>query len=388
MEQLEMSEITRRWVLKRSLAVGIASVGPPEWAHSASEEFRPAEHAAMAAAANAFMKEYDVPGLSVAVTRDGRLAYAQGFGVADKHTGEKVKPSHLFRIASVSKPITAVAIFSLAEQGRLKIADKVFGAGGILESDFEGSSRKFNEDITIEHLLTHAGGGWPAGRNDPMFSNKQMNHHQLISWTLDNFPLASPPGTKFAYSNFGYCVLGRVIEKITAQRYADHVRESVLGRCGITAMRIAGNTRAERASGEVAYHDNRSNPYAINVTRLDSTGGWLASATDLVHFATHVDGFSSTPNILRTATIKIMTTASTVNRLYAHGWGVIDNDCWHDGGLPGTTSIIVRTQSGFCWAALANANQKNSNHGMDKMVRNMGRLVKRPSTWQNRPIFQ
>jgi hypothetical protein len=153
-------------------------------------------------------------------------------------------------------------------------------------------------------------------------------------------------------------------------------------------MRIAGNTRAERASGEVAYHDNRSDPYAINVTRLDSTGGWLASATDLVNFATHVDGFSSTPNILRKATIKIMTTSSIVNRLYAHGWGVIDNDWWHDGGLPGTTSIIIRTQSGFCWAALANTNQKNSNYGMDKMVRNMGRLVKRPLTWQNRPFFQ
>lgn len=373
-----MSEVSRRRVLKHSLAAGIASVASTGWAEPATEEIRPDERAAMAAVANAFMEEYDVPGLSVAVARNGSLVYAQGFGVADKKTGEKVTPAHLFRIASISKPITSVAIFSLVEQGRLKLADKVFGAGGILESDHDvPPAKKYIKDITIGHLLTHASGGWPNGPSDPMSAHKEMNHRELISWTLNNLPLTSPPGTKFIYSNFGYCVLGRVIEKIAQQGYAEFVRESVLARCGITAMRIAGNTLADRVDGEVVYHHRTRDPYAKNMTRNDSTGGWIASALDLVRFATHVDGFSHTPNILRPATITTMTTPSTVHPRYAHGWGVIGGNWWHDGILPGTTSILVLNQRGFCWTALANSSQMNSYRGIDKMARNLVRSVKR-----------
>jgi CubicO group peptidase (beta-lactamase class C family) len=209
-----------------------------------------------------------------------------------------------------------------------------------------------------------------------MFSNKQMSREELISWTLENVPLARPPGTKFAYSNFGYCVLGRVIEKVTRQRYADFVRDSVLARCGIDRMRIAGNSLDERAEGEVVHYRGTSNPYALDVTRLDATGGWLASATDLVRFVTHVDGLSYTPNILQTSSIATMTTPSAVHPRYAYGWGVIGGDWWHDGGLPGTTSIIARTQSGFCWAALANSNRSGSNQALDKSVRTMIRSVR------------
>jgi CubicO group peptidase (beta-lactamase class C family) len=374
-----MRHITRRWLLKRSLAAGLASVSPTTWAASqpATEEIRTRERVAMAGAANAFMKEYDVPGLAIAIGRKGRLVYAQGFGIADKHTGEKVTPTHLFRIASVSKPITSVAILSLLEQDRLTLADKVFGSGGILEADYPVPSMRFVSEITIDHLLTHTIGGWPNGRGDPMFSNYSMNHRELIGWTLENLPLAGSPGIKFAYSNFGYCLLGRIIEKITGQQYADYVRRSVLAPSGIAAMRIGGNALAQRVHDEVVYYAGTGNPYGTNVSRLDSTGGWLASATDLVHFAAHVDGFSQ--NILQPKTIAIMTTPSRVRPRYARGWGVIGQDWWHDGGLPGTTSIIARTNSGSYLAALANSNQRNSNAGMDRMARNVLRLVKHGS---------
>jgi CubicO group peptidase (beta-lactamase class C family) len=368
----EMSEVSRRLMLKCSVAAGIASVASTGWGQPG-----PDERVAMGAAANAFMEEYDVPGLSVAIARNGSIAYAQGFGVADKDTGEKVTPDHLFRIASVSKPVTSVSIFSLLEQGRLKLVDKVFGAGGILEPDYEvPPTKKYIKDITIGHLLTHASGGWPNGPHDPMSANKEMNHRQLISWTLNNLPLAGRPGTKFIYSNFGYCVLGRVVEKITRQDYAEYVRQSVLAPCGIAAMRIAGNTLADRVDGEVVYYHRTRDPYAKNMTRNDSTGGWLASALDLVRFATHVDGSSQTPNILRPATIAAMTTP-TVHPRYAYGWGVIGGNWWHDGILPGTTAILVLTRSGFCWAALANSSRQGSYRGIDKMVKNMVRSVKR-----------
>src|SRR5262245_63443487 len=144
-----MTGINRRRALKGSLAVGIAGIVSTLRAQPTSEEIGAAEHAAMAAAADAFLKEYDVPGVSVAAARNGRLVYSQGFGVADTKTGEKVTAAHRFRIASVSKPITSVAIFSLVEQGRLALTDRVFGSSGIL-TDFDVRSRNFVEELTIE----------------------------------------------------------------------------------------------------------------------------------------------------------------------------------------------------------------------------------------------
>ena len=77
----------------------------------------------------AYRQRHRIPGLSIALSKDGRLVYAAGFGQANKSTGEEVTPDHLFRIASVSKPITAVAIMKLAEEGKLSLDQKVFGPG-------------------------------------------------------------------------------------------------------------------------------------------------------------------------------------------------------------------------------------------------------------------
>jgi CubicO group peptidase (beta-lactamase class C family) len=234
--------------------------------------------------ANAFMQQYDVPGFSVAVGRAGALVYTDAFGWADREKREAASPTNLFRIASVTKTITSVAIFSLIEAGRIQLTDKIFGPGAITESDYgRPPYHPQVDEITLEHLLTHTGGGWPNTHDDPMFMNLAMNHAQLIEWTLRNQPLDYPPGQHYAYSNFGYCVLGRVIEKITRQPYADYVRNTILKRCGVDDMAIAGNTLAQRHPGEVKYYgQERENPYDMNVARMDSHGGWIARPTDLV----------------------------------------------------------------------------------------------------------
>src|SRR5262245_30330979 len=370
-----MGEITRRSVLEHGLAAGSAIVASTARAPPESADIHPRERAAMAAAANAFMQEYDIPGLAVAIARGERLVYAQGFGVANKRTGETVTPAHLFRIASISKPITSVAIFSLLEQGKLALGDRVFGPGAILDPYFAIRPGTLVDDITIDHLLTHAAGGWPNGPDDPM--SKPMDHHELIAWTLDNVPLVSPPGTRFIYSNFGYCVLGRVIERITRKSYEAYVRESVLARCGITAMRIGGDTLAERADGEVVYYHPTRDPYPKDMMRIDSTGGWISSVLDLVRLATHVDGFPHVPDILQPEAIRIMTTPSPVLPRYARGWGVGDANWWRDGVLPGTTSSIDLHLGGSCWAALDNASGTHSYRGLDQTLRRMIRSVTR-----------
>jgi CubicO group peptidase (beta-lactamase class C family) len=363
------------------LAAPVAVLAQPAPNPDQTPEPTPSERAAMANLANALMQQYDVPGLSVAVGRAGAIVYADAFGWADRERRQVATPAHLFRIASVTKTITSVAIFSLIEEGRIQLTDKIFGPGAITGTDY--GSPPYNpgvDEITLEHLLTHTSGGWPNTHDDPMFMNLTMNHAQLIAWALRNQPLEYPPGQHYDYSNFGYCVLGRVIEKITRQPYADYARDAVLKRCGVDDMAIAGNTLAQRRPGEVKYYGQEGgNPYNMNVTRMDSHGGWIARPTDLVQFFMHVSGFPTPPNILKPETIQIMTTASAVNAGYAKGWEVNKvNNWWHNGTLSGSETIAVRTHTGFCWAAFANTRRFNSPFGsdLDKLVWKMVGQVK------------
>ena len=377
--------INRRELLKQIASIAAASALPfwlPRIVSTAvADESQPvpteSQLARMDEIANRFMTKYQVPGLSVAIARHGQFVYRKGFGLADVASGEKVTPDHLFRIASVSKPITSVAIFTLIEKGRLKLSDHIFGRDAVLGMDFGSSYPERVQKFTLEHLLTHTCGGWQNDANDPMFLNPAMNQPALIRWTLQNQPLQNEPGTHYAYSNFGYCILGRVIEKVSGQTYAEFVEQNVLAKCGVSDMRIAGNTLLDTVPGEVEYYgQNGESPYDMNVRRMDSHGGWIATPTDLVNFAMHVDGFSYTPNILEPATIDTMTTATSVKPDYAKGWAVNPlNNWWHDGSLPGTTSIMVRTSSGLCWAALANTRTKGMGNDLDPMLWEMADAV-------------
>jgi CubicO group peptidase (beta-lactamase class C family) len=173
-----------------------------------------------------------------------------------------------------------------------------------------------------------------------------------------------------------------VIEKTTRQRYERYARNSVLKRCGVNDMTIAGNTLAQRRRGEVKYYGQGDNPYGMNVARMDSHGGWLARPADLMQFFMHVSGFPAPPNILKPQTIQTMTTASAANAGYAKGWEINKaNNWWHNGSLPGSATIAVRTHSGFCWAAFTNTRRSNSRleSDLDKLVWNMVREVK---SWQ------
>ncbi len=347
-------------------------------ARALAAEISADERAAMAALANGYLAEFGSPGLSVAVAQHGRLAYAQGFGLANPATGAKVTPANLFRIASISKPVTSVTVFSLVEQGRLKLTDKVFGRTGILGNDYGTPKDKRILEITVEHLLTHTCGGWPNKGRDPMFSNLRMDQRRLIAWTLASVPLNHAPGTAYAYSNFGYCLLGRVVEKLTRQPYAAYVRQSVLARCGVSQMRIGFGPANELAPNEVAYAGQGGDPYRVKVARADSCGGWIATPSDLVRFVTHVDGLADTPNILRPETIKVMTTPSALNPKYAKGWIVNGQGWWHNGSLPGTSAVMVRGQNGLCWAALANTRRRDPSSvaGLNRTAAQMVGAVK------------
>jgi CubicO group peptidase (beta-lactamase class C family) len=380
-----MKPITRKTFLKTGAAALVAGVLPqldvPFSALAAEPEAQPLptqkESAAITEIVAKTMEKYGAPAISLAVARHGQFVFRQGFGLANKSAGQSATSSSRFRIASVTKPITSVAIFTLIEQGRLGLHDLIFGEKGRLGFDYGDHYPDLVGKITLYHLLTHTGGGWQNDGNDPMFRNPKMNHRELITWALQKHPLENEPGTHYAYSNFGYCILGRVIEKITGQSYANYVEQSVLKKCGIADMEIGGNTLTQRASEEVIYYSQDKNDlgaYEMNVSRMDSHGGWIATPSDLVRFAMHVDGFKTTPNILRTDTLKTMLTGSTANSGYASGW-CINNipNWWHNGSLPGTLSIMVRTHSGLCWAALTNTRAEGLN--LDEMMWQVAKCV-------------
>ncbi|MDZ4286954.1 MAG: serine hydrolase domain-containing protein [Prosthecobacter sp.] len=379
-----MNRLTRRACLQRLTLAVSSSVLAPAMAETTG--LAAVEMEAIAGIATETMAQGGIPGLSIAFAHSGNLVHSAGFGFADKAAGEKVTPAHRFRIASVSKPITSTAIWSLIEEGKLKLEDKVFGAGGVLPAYQVSSAQTGVADITIQHLLTHTCGGWGNKGRDPMFMHPEMSHEELIAWTLRELPLQNAPGKVYAYSNFGYCVLGRVLETVTGATYAEFVQQRILSKCGITAMSLAGNGLAERQSGEVVYYGQRDeDPYrpTMNVRRMDSHGGWLATPGDLVRFLTHVDGFATTPDLLGADALKGMTTGSSANPGYACGWSVNGQpNWWHNGSLPGTSTIVVRTASGMCWAAFANsrfkeaeAPGKNTGAMLDRMMWRMARAV-------------
>ncbi|HWO38039.1 MAG TPA: serine hydrolase domain-containing protein [Candidatus Acidoferrum sp.] len=322
--------------------------------------------------AAAFMEAYEVPGLSVAIAIKGKPAYVEAFGVADREAGEALTPQHRFRIASISKPITSTGIFTLFEAGKLQLDSHVFGPDSILGGDYPTplQHRSNIEQITIEHLLTHTTGGWQNDAGDPMGFDNKMNHHELIAFALEHNDLTNPPGKSFLYSNFGYCLLGRVIEKLTSQTYEQYIKDNILRRCDLSDMRIAGNTLEERATNEVKYYDQTGrDPYGMNVARMDSHGGWIATPSDLTAFFIHINGFKDTDQLLSDDTLRTMTTPTTVSYAkglfgmnapaYAKGLFVNSkNNWWHGGSLPGTETISVRTNADFCWSAFTNTQSK------------------------------
>jgi CubicO group peptidase (beta-lactamase class C family) len=339
------------------------------------------ERSTLSGLANTFLEQFKAPGLSVAIARHGRLVYQEGFGFADTEKREPLNPRHIFRIASVSKPITSVEIFSLIEQGKLQLHDRVFGPKGLLGADYETPPSAPLNNITVHHLLTHTCGGWSNAKRDPMFLNSTMNHRELIAWTVKNIALEHEPGTHYDYSNFGYCLLGRIIEKVSGQSYVEAIQQNIFQKCDMHSMKLAGNTLAERAEHEVVYAgQNNENPYSMNIRRMDAHGGWSGTPTDLVNFALHVDGFDNPPDILRADTLKTMTTPSPVHAHYACGWDVNKaSNGWHAGGMPGVTTLLVRTASGLCWAAFTNTRVTDISKGIDDL---MWKMVRAVPAWQ------
>jgi CubicO group peptidase (beta-lactamase class C family) len=338
-----------------------------------------------------FMTTHGIPGASVAIAYKGQLVFSEGYGFADTSTNDPVTTNHLFRIASLSKPITSVAVFKLHQQQTLGLDEKVFGQGGVLGTTYGTPIDPNINQITVQHLLEHTSGWSNAATDimlkaDPNISSgtwSNMSKADLIKWMVANRPLAHTPGSTWEYLNFGYLVLGRVIEARSGMSYADYVLQEVLTPCGISDMHIAGNTLADRRPNEVHYYlgpGSTWNPYSILVSRMDAHGGWIASPTDLLRFLVRVDNFPTPPDILTSSSITTMVTPTPIGDNYAKGWAVHttvpagQDNYWHEGELPGTVTFFLRTTDQYCWAVLANSRHDATDATLNQMRTDIDRL--------------
>ena len=343
-----------------------------------------------------FMEQHHVPGCSVAVMNRGELVYCRSFGSADLAAGKPVTENSLFRIASISKPITAVAILQLVEKQMLKLDDRVFEILKYQPHMIDGAT--FDERqrrITICHLLEHRG-GWDRDTSfDAMFQSVRFAHalgvappanpDHVIRCML-GLPLDFDPGERYAYSNYGYCLLGRVIESRSGQSYEDYVKQHVLAPLGIHSMRLGRSRLADRVENEVRYYDPATGPSVFaadqdqtvnfpyggfNIEAMDAHGGWLATATDLVRFASAFDDPKTCPILFPESICQMYERPDIApdqraqthapESWYALGWNVrpIGQDgratCWHTGSLPGTCTILIRRHDGQNVAVLFNS---------------------------------
>ena len=364
------------------------------------------------------MKKWGIPGGAIAVVKDGRLVLARGYGYADVQANTPVAPDALFRIASVSKPVTAVAILRLVEEGRLDLDAKAFPLLPSLTPPAGSTVDARLDAITIRQLLTHLG-GWDRDRSyDPMFRATQIatalgttgpaSAESVIRF-MRGQPLDFTPGERYAYSNFGYAVLGRVIERVTGQSYGAYVTDAVLRPMGVTRMRLGRSLLADRAPGEVRYYDgggvtssvftaNAAVPWpygGFHLEAMDAHGGWIASAVDLARFITAVDGLPTRADFLRPESIERMIArppavwdASAFH--YGAGWLVRpqQGNWWHNGSLPGTSSLIVRTGTGLAWAVLFNARSMVSGSTFEQEVDPaVWQAVAQVATWPTHDLF-
>lgn len=361
---------------------------------------------------SSFMRKWSITGASVAVSRQGKLVYARGFGYTDTISRDMVQPYHKFRIASISKLVTAVAIMKLHEDGKLELNDKVFGPEGILNDSCYCESRdKRVYNITVAHLLSHEG-GWSQRYGDQMFMpltvaekmgvKPPVDTRTIVRFALDK-RLHFTPGAGKAYSNLGYAILGLVIEKISGVSYGEYCKKSIMEPLGIFDMTLAQNLPSQKAPFEVSYYHPAdvipkpsiygtgelvSPTYGGNdIEALGAAGAWLATAPDLMRLLLAVDGFPSVPDILSAESINFMT--DNKNGFAPVGWKttIYNGTWWRTGSFPGSAGMIKRETDGTAWVVLCNSSAWNGPEIHSYINAMMARVKYQVKTWPDEDLF-
>lgn len=360
-----------------------------------------------------FMKKWELKGASFALMRDDRLIYSKGYGFADEEANVPMDVMHVFRIASISKLITAVGIMKLQEEGKLQLSDCVFGPRGILnDSIFLDIKDKRTKTITVENLLRHQG-GYTITYGDPMFCpiavaqkmkvQPPADLNTMIQFVLSR-RLSYRPGESTAYSNIGYGILSKVIEKISGESYENYIRKHILLPAGCFDMHLGKNLYEDKLPNEVKYYEvsnaeqilacdgsgklvPRSNG-GNNIEELYGAGGWVASPSELLRFLASIDNNPIIPDILQPESIEYMT--HKVSSTLPIGWIETNNrgEWIRTGTLAGTSALMKRQADGYSWVFLTNTSSWKGSHFPTYINGAVNHAMATVTTWPERDLFE
>jgi serine beta-lactamase-like protein LACTB, mitochondrial len=292
-----------------------------------------------------FMAAGSIPGISVAVVEKGEYVWSEGFGMADLENFVPATPQTLYRLASISKSLTATAAMELWERGKLD-----------LDTPVQKYCPAFPQKpwpITTRQVLGHLGGirHYKSDSQDDPETGNTRHFDNPIEAGLNFFandPLVAQPGTKFNYSTQGFTLVGCAIEGASGEKYVDFVRENVLEPSGMA--RTQTDDRFAIIPQRTGFYHKEKSGRVVNAEFLDSSykipgGGWLSSADDMARFEVAI----LHDVLLRRATRDVMWSAlkltdGSMSR-YALGWGTGNDlgelDVGHGGGQQGTSTFFM-----------------------------------------------
>ena len=319
------------------------------------------------------MSANSVPGMGVAVVLDGEPAWSAGFGMADLENFVPANSSTLFRLGSISKPITATAILQLWERGKLDLDAPV--------QNYCPAFPQKEWPITARELLGHLGGIRhynSDGKGD--IPEDSARHFAGMQESLQIFagdPLVAKPGTKFNYSTYGYTLLGCVLEGAASQKFVDYVRDNVFRPAGMEETQ-PDDFFAVIQHRARWYHKDKSGVIR-NAGVLDSSykipgGGLISSADDMARFEAAILADKLVQRATRDLMWTILKATEGKPSRYALGWFVAEKfglrTAGHTGGQQGTdTAFIIVPERRAGVVVLANMDNVNTNLLADEILK-------------------
>ena len=363
------------------------------------------------AAIRRFMRYWDIKGASFALMKNDSLIYAKGYGYSNIGDSIECEVKNVFRIASVSKLITAVAIMRLCETGKLSTDDFVFGEEGILcDSLFLNYRDKNIKKITVDHLLRHTS-GFRNPHGDAAFNTElvakflgkelPLSMDDMVEYAT-KIRLRAKPGGYYNYSNLGYIILSKVIEEVSGMPYETYVKDSVLAPIGCYDIHLAHNYQDEFLENEVHYYEVReAEPVPAfdgsdtlvmksrggnDVHGLYGAGGWVASPVELLKLVASIDNCPVKKEFLSQESIDFMTAHSKT--LKPAGWASVSPREWlRTGSMAGTSALIKAQTNGYTWVFISNSSSWTGPALSRQMNRDITRALNRVKKWPEVDYF-
>jgi CubicO group peptidase (beta-lactamase class C family) len=311
------------------------------------------------------MRRYHVPGVSIALIQRGRVAWAKGYGVVDVASRAPVTAHTLFQAASLSKPVTALAVLRLVDQGKLSLVAPV----NTLLKGWKLPEGPFNSGVTLERLLSHTAGvsqggfpGYPVGA--PLPTLLQVLNGQPPANTPP-LRVDAQPGSSFRYSGGGYVVVQQLLEDVTGQPFTTLLRDTVLGPAGMEESNFEQPPQPEVAARAATGYgaDGVAIPGRWRVYPELAAGGLWTTPTDLARFAIALQqSVAGAPEALLSKTLATRMTTEVAERsglgvfVGLRGKGTFEHATFEQ---PGTTQgfkalLVASVEGGYGLVVMAN----------------------------------